>query len=71
MYYPLIIAGAIIGAFTLIFTLAYVFMKDKKEAIGFTRNMKDGEIIKRLLKYAKPYTANFIIVGLLMLFSIS
>ncbi len=71
MYYPLIIAGAIIGAFTLIFTLAYVFMKDKKEAIGFNRNMKDGEIIKRLLKYAKPYTANFVIVGLLMLFSIS
>ena len=71
MYYPLIIAGAIIGAFTLIFTLAYVFMKDKKEAIGFNRNMKDGEIIKRMLKYAKPYTVNFVIVGLLMLFSIS
>lgn len=71
MYYPLIIAGAIIGAFTLIFTLAYVFMKDKKEAIGFNRNMKDGEIIKRMLKYAKPYTANFVIIGLLMLFSIS
>ena len=71
MYYPLIIAGAIIGAFTLIFTLAYVFMKDKKEAIGFNRNMKDGEIIKRMLKYAKPYTVNFVIIGLLMLFSIS
>ena len=71
MYYPLIIAGAIIGAFTLVFTLAYIFMKDKKEAIGFNRNMKDGEIIKRLLKYAKPYALNFVIVGLLMLFSIS
>ncbi len=70
-YYPLIIAGAIIGAFTLIFTLAYVFMKDKKEAIGFDRNMKDGEIIKRMLKYAKPYIGNFVIVGFLMLFSIS
>ncbi|MBQ7333123.1 MAG: ABC transporter ATP-binding protein [Clostridia bacterium] len=70
-YYPLIIAGAIIGAFTLVFTLAYVFMKDKKSAIGFDRNMKDGEIIKRMLKYAKPYAMNFVIVGLLMLFSIS
>ena len=71
MYYPLIIAGAIIGAFTLVFTFAYVFMKDKKEAIGFDRRMKDGEIIKRMLKYAKPYTASFIVIGLLMLFSIS
>ena len=71
MYYPLILAGAIIGAFTLFFTFAYVFMKDKKEAIGFNRNMKDGEIIKRMLKYAKPYTLNFVIVGFLMLFSIS
>ncbi len=70
-YYPLLIAGAIIGAFALIFTFAYIFMKDKKEAIGFDRNMKDSEIIKRLLHYAKPYTLNFIIVGIVMLFSIS
>ncbi len=70
-YYPLIIAGAIIGAFTLFFTLAYVFMKDKKTAIGFDRHMRDGEIIKRMLKYAKPYAMNFVIIGLLMLFSIS
>lgn len=70
-YYPLIIAGAIIGTFALVFILAYVFMKDKKEAIGFDRHMKDGEIIKRMLKYARPYAFNFVIIGLLMLFSIS
>ncbi len=70
-YYPLLIAGAIIGTFTLIFVLAYAFMKDKKEAIGFDRNMKDSEIIRRMLKYAKPYIGNFIIVGIVMLFSIS
>ena len=48
-FYPLLILGAIIGAFTLIFTVAYATMKNKKEAIGFDRNIKDSEIIKRLL----------------------
>ncbi len=46
-------------------------MKDKKEAIGFDRNMKDGEITKRLLKYAKPHIWSFVFVGLVMLFSIA
>jgi ATP-binding cassette subfamily B protein len=46
-------------------------MKDKKEAIGFDRNMKDGEIIKRLLIYAKPYTKSFILVFVLMIVSIA
>ncbi len=70
-YYPLLIAGAIIGSFALIFSLAYIFMKDKKGAIGFDRHMKDGEIVKRLLHYAKPHIGSFIIVAFLMLFSIS
>ena len=69
--YPILILGAIIGVFTAIFVFAYVFMKDKKEAIGFDRNMKDGEIIKRLLKYAKPYTKSFIVVLFLMIVSIA
>ena len=69
--YPILILGAIIGVITTIFVLAYVFMKDKKEAIGFDRNMKDGEIIKRLLKYAKPYTKSFILVLFLMIISIA
>jgi ATP-binding cassette subfamily B protein len=70
-FYPLLILGAIIGAFSLIFILAYVFMKNKKEAIGFDRNIKDSEIVKRLLVYAKPHTKSFLVVGLIMLFSIS
>ena len=70
-YYPLIIVGAIIGVITTIFIIAYATMKDKKTAIGFDRNMKDSEIIKRLLKYAKPYAWNFVAVGFIMLFSIS
>ncbi len=70
-FYPLLILGAIIGAFSLIFTLAYVFMKNKKEAIGFDRNIKDGEIIKRLMIYAKPHVKSFLLVGFIMLISIS
>lgn len=70
-YYPLLITGAVIGVFALVFVLAYALMKDKKEAIGFDRNMKDSEIIRRLLRYAKPYALNFVIVGIVMLFSIS
>ncbi|MBQ7375910.1 MAG: ABC transporter ATP-binding protein [Clostridia bacterium] len=70
-WYPILILGAIIGVFTAIFIFAYAFMKDKKEAIGFDRNMKDGEIIKRLLVYAKPYTKSFIIVFVLMIVSIA
>ena len=70
-FYPLLILGAIIGAFTIVFTVAYATMKNKKEAIGFDRNVKDGEIIKRLLVYAKPHIKSFILVGFIMLLSIS
>ena len=70
-YYPLLVAGAIIGVFSGAFILAYALMKNKKEAIGFDRTIKDSEIIKRLLAYAKPYWKSFAFVLLLMLFSIS
>ncbi len=70
-WYPLLILGAIIGVFTAIFVFAYAFMKDKKEAVGFDRNMKDSEIIKRLLVYAKPYTKSFVVVFILMIVSIA
>lgn len=70
-YFPLIVVGAIVGVFSIIFVIAYALIKNKKEAIGFDRNMADGEIIKRLFNYVKPYWANFLVVGLLMLFSIA
>lgn len=70
-YYPLLIMGAIIGIVTTVFIIAYAAMKDKKTAIGFDRNMKDGEIIRRILKYAKPYTWSFVAVGFLMLLTVS
>jgi ATP-binding cassette subfamily B protein len=70
-YYPLLVVGGIIGFFATVFLIAFITMKDKKQAIGFDRNMKDSEISKRLLRYAKPYVGNFLFVGLLMLLSIA
>lgn len=70
-YYPLLIAGGIIGLFSIVFIVAYAMIKDKKEAIGFDRNMKDSEIVKRLLVYAKPYKMQFGLVLLVMLFSVA
>ena len=70
-YYPLLFVGGMVGLFSVIFTIAYMTIKNKKEDIGFDRNMKDSEILKRLLRYAKPHIGQFIIVGLLMVFSIA
>ena len=69
-YLPILIVGAIVGVLSVIFLIAYVTMKDKKEAIGFDRNMKDGEIIRRLAKYALRQWPSFLLVLLLMVFSI-
>ena len=33
--------------------------------------MADGEILRRLFGYAKPYLRQFVVVGFLVLFSIS
>lgn len=71
MLYPLIVIGGIIGLISVVFILAYVMMKDKKNAIGFDRNMKDTEIIKRLMVYAKPHIPSFLLVGVFMLFAIA
>ncbi len=70
-FYPLLIIGAIVGVLSLCFVVAYAMMKNKKEAIGFDRNMKDSEIARRLLRYAKPHIGKFIFVGFVMLFSIA
>lgn len=69
-FYPLIIVGAVIGVLSVIFVIAYLSIKDKKEAVGFDRHMKDGEILRRLLKYAKPHLKSFLLVLLLLTFSI-
>ena len=69
-YLPLVIVGAIIGAFTLVFLIASLALKKVKEDDDTDRHMKDSEIIKRLLSYAKPYWKSFVAVFFVMLFSI-
>ncbi len=68
---PLVLVGAVIGVITALLVVAYALVKDKKTAMGFERNMEDGEIMRRLARYARPYLSKFLIVGLLMLFSIA
>ncbi len=70
-YYPLLLVGAIVGIFSIVLTVAYAMVKDKKQTMGFDRQMEDGEIIRRLMAYAKPFWRQFILVGCVMLFSIA
>ena len=70
-YFPLLLVGGIVGIVSAILILAYALVKNKKESMGFDRQMKDGEIIKRLMRYGKPYRKQFLFVGFLMLFSIA
>ena len=59
-----------IGVLSLLFVFAYVLLKRSKPK-DFDRHMKDGEIISRLMVYAKPYWKRFILVFFVMLFSIA
>ena len=69
-YLPLLIVGAIIGVFTIIFVAVYALEKNKRESMGFDRHMADAEIVRRLLAYAKPYWKQFVLTFLVMLLSI-
>ncbi len=69
-FYPLLVVGALVGVLSVIFLIAYLSIKDKKEAIGFDRSMKDTELFRRLLVYARPHWRSFVLVLLLTLISI-
>jgi len=68
-FLPIIIVGAIIGTFTVIFLAAYILEKRSKETKEFERHMSDKEITRRLLWYAKPYWKQFVAVLLIMMVS--
>ena len=68
---PLLLVGGVIGTVSVLLLIAYACVKDKKTAMGFERSMADGEILRRLFGYAKPYLRQFVVVGFLVLFSIS
>ena len=69
-YLPLLIACAVIGVFTVVFIVAYVILKHHIKKPTSERRMTDGELIRRLLRYARPYTKEFILVFVIMAVSI-
>ena len=68
--FPIIIVGATIGVLSLVFAVAYLYVRSKKTVDDYERKMTDGELIRRLLGYARPYVKEFIAVFLVMLLSI-
>ena len=71
-YLPIVIVVAIIGAFALVFVLAYIALqRSQKPDEDTDRHMADAEIIRRLLGYAKPYWKSFIVVFFVMVVSIT
>ena len=67
-YLPILIVGAIIGVFSLLFVVAYILLRRSKPR-DFERHMKDSELIGRLLRYARPYWKQFVLVFVVMLLS--
>ena len=70
-FLPVLILGAIIGVLTLVFGSAYLVMQHKSGKKDFDRNMADSVIIRRLLRYGKPYLGKFVLVFVIMLISIA
>ena len=68
-YLPIFIVLGIIGIFTLGFIAAYVREKHRKGGENQDRNIPDGEIMRRLMVYAKPYWKEFLVVFFLMILS--
>ncbi len=70
-YFPLIAAGAAAGLLTLIFSAAWAVMRRRKAGPDFERSMKDGELIRRLMRYARPEWKSFLLALVIMLFSVA
>ena len=68
---PILLVAAMVGTFALVFLLAYAALRKSKDPNDdHDRKMKDSEIVSRLLAYAKPYWKNFVVVFIVMVFSI-
>ncbi len=70
-YFPILAVAAFISILAVIFIIAYAILKRKSTAQTFDRNMKDGEIVRRLLVYAKPHIGAFIAVLIIMALTIA
>ena len=55
-FLPILIVGSIIGAFAIVFIIAYLALKKHaRPDEDRERSMEDGELVRRLLHYVKPY----------------
>ena len=70
-YFPILAVAGFISLVSVAFIIAYAMMKNKNESIGFDRNMKDGDIVRRLLIFAKPHVGSFLIVLFIMALTIA
>ena len=68
-YYPILFVGALVGLITVVLSVVYFTVKDKKQDFGFDRNMKDSEILKRLWPYVMRRKKLFILALTLVLLS--
>ena len=68
-WYPILVVGGIVGLFSAIFIVAYMIIHDDKEGLGFERHMSDREILRGLLRYARPHWKTFLGVLVIMLLS--
>ena len=69
-FLPVLIVGSIIGAFAIVFVIAYLAISKEKQNEDDDRHMSDKELVVRLLRYAKPYWKSFVLVFFIMIFSI-
>jgi len=70
-YTPILILGAIIGTVTAVFLTVFLCLQRKKQLQVFDRQLPDGVVIRRLLRYAKPYWHRFLLAFFVMLGSIA
>ncbi len=69
-FLPIIIVCSILAVCAILFIIAYL-IANQHEPPSRDRNISDGELSKRLLKYAKPYWKDFVLVFVIMLISIA
>ena len=70
-YLPILIMGSIIGTFALVFLMAYIALRKRPAADDdLERTMTDGEIVRRLCSYGKPYWKQFVLAFLAMAVSV-
>ena len=70
-FLPVLIVGSMIGAFTIVFVIAYIAVGKLKNEDSEDRNISDRELVHRLLGYAKPYWKSFVWVLFLLIISIA